>query len=49
MAFDVTFSPAAWLDYMYWQTQDAKTLLKSYKIFNYAGFSESSNLSIDEE
>lgn len=28
MAFDASFSPAPWLDYMYWQTQDAKTLKK---------------------
>ena len=24
--YDLTFSPEAWEDYLYWQTQDRKTL-----------------------
>ena len=26
MAHDITFSPEAWADYLYWQTVDKKTL-----------------------
>lgn len=26
MAYDITFSPDAWADYLYWQTEDKKTL-----------------------
>lgn len=26
MAFSITFSPDAWADYLYWQTEDRKTL-----------------------
>lgn len=26
MKSDVTFSPAGWADYLYWQTEDRKTL-----------------------
>lgn len=26
MANDITFSPEAWADYLYWQTEDKKTL-----------------------
>lgn len=26
MAYNITFSPDAWADYLYWQTEDKKTL-----------------------
>ena len=26
MAYNITFSPEAWVDYLYWQTVDKKTL-----------------------
>ena len=26
MAYDITFSPEAWVDYLYWQTEGKKTL-----------------------
>ena len=26
MAYNITFSPDAWADYLYWQTVDKKTL-----------------------
>ena len=26
MAYNITFSPEAWADYLYWQTEDKKTL-----------------------
>ena len=28
MANNITFSPEAWADYLYWQTEDKKTLKK---------------------
>ena len=26
MAYNITFSPDAWADYLYWQSEDKKTL-----------------------
>lgn len=32
MAHDITFSPEAWADYLYWQTVDKKTLKRINKL-----------------
>ena len=32
MAYNITFSPDAWADYLYWQTEDKKTLLRINKL-----------------
>jgi toxin YoeB len=32
MAYDITFSPEAWADYLYWQTEDKKTLKRINKM-----------------
>ena len=32
MASDITFSPEAWADYLYWQTVDKKTLKRINKL-----------------
>ena len=32
MAYDITFSPEAWADYLYWQTEDKKTLKRINKL-----------------
>lgn len=32
MAYDITFSPDAWADYLYWQTEDKKTLKRINKL-----------------
>ena len=32
MAYNITFSPDAWADYLYWQTEDKKTLRRINKL-----------------
>ncbi|MEZ3505225.1 MAG: Txe/YoeB family addiction module toxin [Lachnospiraceae bacterium] len=32
MAYNITFSPEAWADYLYWQTEDKKTLKRINKL-----------------
>lgn len=32
MAYNITFSPDAWADYLYWQTEDKKTLKRINKL-----------------
>lgn len=32
MAYNITFSPDAWADYLYWQTVDKKTLRRINKL-----------------
>lgn len=32
MAHNITFSPEAWADYLYWQTKDKKTLKRINKL-----------------
>ena len=32
MAHNITFSPEAWADYLYWQTEDKKTLKRINKL-----------------
>ena len=32
MASNITFSPDAWADYLYWQTEDKKTLKRINKL-----------------
>ena len=32
MAYNITFSPEAWADYLYWQTVDKKTLKRINKL-----------------
>ncbi len=32
MAYNITFSPEAWGDYLYWQTEDKKTLRRINKL-----------------
>jgi toxin YoeB len=32
MAYNITFSPEAWADYLYWQTEDKKTLRRINKL-----------------
>lgn len=32
MAYDITFSPEAWADYLYWQAEDKKTLKRINKL-----------------
>ncbi len=32
MAYSITFSPEAWADYLYWQTEDKKTLKRINKL-----------------
>lgn len=32
MAFNITFSPDGWSDYLYWQTEDKKTLKRINKL-----------------
>ena len=32
MAYSITFSPEAWVDYLYWQTEDKKTLKRINKL-----------------
>lgn len=32
MAYKITFSPEAWADYLYWQTEDKKTLKRINKL-----------------
>ena len=32
MAHSITFSPEAWADYLYWQTEDKKTLKRINKL-----------------
>ena len=32
MAHDITFSPEAWADYLYWQTVDKKTMKRINKL-----------------
>ena len=32
MANNITFSPEAWADYLYWQTEDKKTLKRINKL-----------------
>lgn len=32
MAYSITFSPDAWADYLYWQTEDKKTLKRINKL-----------------
>lgn len=32
MAYNITFSPDAWSDYLYWQTEDKKTLKRINKL-----------------
>ena len=32
MASNITFSPEAWADYLYWQTEDKKTLKRINKL-----------------
>ena len=31
-AYNITFSPAAWADYLYWQSEDKKTLKRINKL-----------------
>ena len=33
MAYNITFSPDAWADYLYWQTEDKKTLKRINRLF----------------
>lgn len=32
MAYNITFSPDGWADYLYWQTEDKKTLKRINKL-----------------
>ena len=32
MAYNITFSPDAWADYLYWQSEDKKTLKRINKL-----------------
>lgn len=32
MAYNITFSPDAWADYLYWQTEDKRTLKRINKL-----------------
>ncbi len=32
MAYNITFSPDAWSDFVYWHTTDKKTLTRIYKL-----------------
>lgn len=32
MAYNITFSPEAWADYLYWQAEDKKTLKRINKL-----------------
>ena len=32
MAYNITFSPDGWADYLYWQTEDKKTLRRLNKL-----------------
>ena len=32
MAYNITFSPEAWAEYLYWQTEDKKTLNRINKL-----------------
>lgn len=32
MAYNITFSPDGWADYLYWQTEDKKTLKRLNKL-----------------
>ncbi len=32
MAYNITFSPDAWADYLFWQTEDKKTLKRINKL-----------------
>jgi toxin YoeB len=32
MAYNIIFSPEAWADYLYWQTEDKKTLKRINKL-----------------
>jgi len=32
MAYNITFSPDGWADYLYWQAEDRKTLKRKNKL-----------------
>lgn len=34
MTYNITFSPDAWADYLYWQTQDKKTWKRMNKLLH---------------
>ena len=44
MAYNITFSPDGWADYLYWQTEDKKTLKRINKLLQEFGQSRRTDI-----